>query len=207
MIRPGFLALLAFAVHGATFETWQAFDASVIDTGGTSVVIHSQIRERNRLHDFFYGRVGPVVRHRLKSRLVLVGGYYFGEAEEGPATWGDKHRTFGGIETPFSTRAGVFSVRNMMEHHFGGSEAPEVRTRSLVQFSRSVRSWTPFIAGEVFFDQNGFAQQRFQGGVRIPMTASYRLDITYLFDARVSRVGESRHVIQTAFKPRGNGRK
>ena len=202
-MRVGLLALLALAMHGASFETWQAFDAPVIATESTSVVIHSQVRQRNRLHDFFYARVGPVVRHRLSPRLTLVGGYYFGEAEEGPATWGDKHRTFGGIETPISTKMGALSVRNMVEHHFGGSEAQEVRTRTLVQFSRSVRSWTPFIGGEVFFDQNGFAQQRITGGVRIPLTSSYRVDVSYLFDARVSRIGESRHVIQTAFRPRG----
>ena len=202
-MRLGLLVLLALAVQGASFETWQAFDATVITTTATSVVIHSQVRQRNRLHDFFYARVGPVVRHRLNTRVTLVGGYYFGEAEEGPATWGDKHRTFGGIETPVRTRFGALSVRNMLEHHFGGSEAPEVRTRSLVQFSRSVRSWAPFIGGEVFFDQNGFAQQRVQGGVRIPVTSSYRVDVSYLFDARASRIGESRHVIQTAFKPRG----
>ena len=200
------LALLAAAAHGATFETWEAFDAELVSVGPTSVVFHTQFRQRQRLRDFFYARFGPVARHRLTSRVSLVGGYYFGEAEEERATWGNTHRVFGGVEAPFRTSFGLISVRQMVEDHFGGPTPAEIRNRTQFQLSRPVREWTAFGGTEIFFDQRGFMQQRFQGGMRIPLTSSYRMDVIYLFDARVRRAGESRHVIQAAFRPRSKER-
>ena len=206
MKRIAALALLAAAAQGATFETWEAFDAPLISVGSTSVVFHTQFRQRQRLRDFFYARFGPVARHRVSPRLSLVGGYYFGEVEDSPATWGDNHRLFGGVEMPFPTRCGLISVRHMVEDHFGGPTSTEIRNRTQFQLSRPVRAWTTFGGAEVFFDQRGFMQQRFLTGMRIPLTSSYRMDVIYLFDAKVQRVGESRHVIQAAFRPRSKER-
>ena len=201
MIRLAVLVPLAGAACGASFETWQTFEALLHTWENTNVVIHSQFRQRNRLHDLFYARFGPVLRQRLSLRTTLVSGYYFGEAED-DRRWGSSHRTFGGVEMPFSSKVAGFSVRHLVEHHFGGSESPELRNRTLVEFNRPGRSWTPFVGSETFFDQNGFIQHRLQGGVRIPLTSSYRMDVTYLYDWRVTRLGENRHVIQTAFRPR-----
>jgi hypothetical protein len=199
-------ALLAAAAFGATFETWEAFDARLVSVGATSVVFHTQFRQRQRLRDFFYARFGPVVRSRLNPRLSLVGGFYYGEAEEERASWGDNHRLFTGVETPFLTSVGLISVRHMVEDHFGGPTSAEIRNRTQFQLSRPVREWTAFGGTEVFFDQRGFMQQRFQSGLRIPLTTGYRMDLIYLFDARVQRAGESRHVIQAAFRPRSKER-
>ena len=103
---------------------------------------------------------------------------------------------------PFSAGFGNMSVRQMVEDHFGGPTPAEIRSRTQFQLSRPVRDWTAFGGTEVFFDQHGFMQQRFQGGLRIPLTSSYRMDVMYLFDGRVQRAGESGHVIQAAFRPR-----
>lgn len=202
MIRLVSVAALAATAFAANFETWQVLEAPLVSGGSTTAIVHSQLRQRSRLHDFFQARVGPVVRHELASGVALIAGYYFGETEEDPRVWGNNHRSFGGVERGFLTSRGVLSVRHLVEHHFGGSDRPELRNRSLVQWSRPIRSVTGFLGGETFFDQNGFIMQRVQGGLRLPFTSSYRLEVTYIFDARVNRVGESRHVIQTSFRPR-----
>ena len=191
------------ALSGAQeFQIWQAADAPVIEHGRVFGVLHTQFRTRPNLHDYYQARVGPIVRVDLSSRVTLVGGYYFGEVEQ-TAGWGNNHRLFTGVETPVSWKGQVLGLRTMVERHLGGEDPPNTRIRQQLQIVRRLMGPVAAIMGvETFFDQKGFFQQRTTGGVRLPFIGRYRLDVTYIYDARVERAAPSRHVIQTAFKPR-----
>ena len=186
----------------STFEAWQAVDVPLVQTGRLSAVIHTQLRERQRLRDFFHARAGPVLRYRWKPRINLIAGYYFGEFEVLRDQWGNNHRTFGGAETAVGMGRQTLSLRSMAEHHFGGPDVSEVRTRHQAVLTRGIGRYAFFSGGETFFDVNGFLMQRWIAGWRVPVNGRYRMDVMYYFDHRVTRAGDSRHVIQTAFRPR-----
>ena len=202
--QVGLLAVLVIPVVNAQvhFEAWQAFDVPLVDSKRFNAVLHSQIRERQRLRDFFHARAGPVIRYRLKPRLALIGGYYFGEFEVLRDHWGNDHRTFGGFESVRSVGRNNLSLRTMVEHHFGGPDAPELRARQQVTVTRALGKYAAYGGCEPFFDVKGLLMQRWIAGWRIPLNTRDRMDVSYYFDHRVARAGDSRHVIQTAFRPR-----
>ena len=118
------ILLLAAAGSAATLETWQTFEAPFLSRGRTSIIMHSQIRERNYFSDMLQGRVGPVFRVTLSPRATLLGGYYYGEVTQTEHHWGNNHRTLGGVEFPTAFAGGVLAPRVVIEYHFGGSGAP-----------------------------------------------------------------------------------
>jgi hypothetical protein len=193
------LAVAGCAAQG--LETWQTAEAALISTERSTVVLHTQVRQRQHFTDLFQARIGPVFRVSLRPRVALVGGYYFGEVEQTQRVWGNTHRTFAGFQSPVAFAGGVLTGRTLVEHHFGGGTGPSVRFREMVQWTRPVRRFAAFSGTETFFDQRGFIWQRMQAGLRLPFRASYRLELSYLYDARVERIGAGRHVIQTALRP------
>lgn len=189
-------------LHAQTIENWYALDARLLAKGRWTGDAHTQLRMRARSTDFFYARFGPIFRYRHTDRTTLTAGYYFGNFERGTELWGNNHRSFGAYERVFTAGGGTVSLRTMAEHHFGGVNPPELRIRQAVTLNKPIGHYVLFATTESFTDTHGYMQQRFQSGVRVPLALGYGIDIMYLFDARKARVGEDRHVIQTAIRPR-----
>lgn len=193
---------LATAAFTQSLQVWQAVDVPVLQRERLSGIVHTQFRTRPNLHDYYQARIGPILRFQLSPRATLVGGYYYGEVEQ-KSGWGNNHRAFGGIETPFAWRGQVMTIRSVVERHFGGESPAELRMREQLQVVRPIAGpVSAILAAETFFDPKGFFQQRSVAGVRLPFISRYRFDLTYIYDARVERAGAGRHVIQAAFRPR-----
>jgi hypothetical protein len=195
------LFIAALSCRGQAFEWWQSTDVALFSRGRVSSVVHTQFRMRQRFHDIFQGRIGPVMRMSIPGRWNLVLGYYFGETEESRVGWRNNHRTFAGVDHPFRFESGTLTTRTMAEHHFGGGNPQDRRFRQLFSWSHRA-PLSPYGSVETFFDRHGFMNQRLQGGIRRPLTETYNLDIGYIYDIRMDRAGGHRHAIHTAIRPR-----
>jgi hypothetical protein len=200
-LKSVLLLALATSATAAPFEWWQTTDIALFNREKVTAVVHTQLRVRQRFHDVFQGRIGSVVRFSLPRRWSLSTGYYYSEVEAGPHDWRNNHRAWVSVDRPFRFERGTFSLRTMAEHHWGGSNPRDNRLRQ--QFMWTHQTWmSPYAGSETFFNREGFMGQRLLAGVRRSLTSGYMIDLGYIYDRRQLHAGGTRHVFQTAIRPR-----
>ncbi len=79
-------------------EVWtlHGFDYGLIRTKRIEVDLHTRFRTNQHMTNFQQGRSGAILRWNVNRRFTPIGGYYFGQHEDGRNEWKRFHRIFGG---------------------------------------------------------------------------------------------------------------
>lgn len=92
------LLLLAGALRAEEVWTLHGFDYGLFRTRRLEMDLHTRFRTNQHMTNFQQGRSGAVLRWNAHRRFTPIGGYYFGQQEDGRDEWTNFHRVFGGGE-------------------------------------------------------------------------------------------------------------
>ena len=193
------LVLVSQAVVADELWSWHAFDAKLLRTSHFEVTAHSRFRTGRHIGNVQQGRAGAIVRIFAPGKSAVLAGYYYGKEEDSAEDWRNFHRVFGGLEAPLF-RAGQVTVatRGIVERFFVADRPGFTRYRHRVRAATEGRIG-PYVAGEWFFDADGWLSGRYGAGVRWRWNTWSSVEMGYLYDHRRASIGEPRHVIVTQF--------
>jgi len=206
--RGGMLCIVAllFASDSASADemwSWHVFDAKVAKTKRFDVTLHSRFRARWDLGDMQQGRVGVVTRINASTKSSAIVGYYYGKEEDAADDWRNFHRVFGGVEVPvYRGKELSVATRGLVERFFVSDRSGFTRYRHRIRLATQKRIG-PYVAGEWFFDGDGWLSGRYAAGIRWRCNRWSSVEVGYLYDQRRPSVGEPRHVIVTQFTLEG----
>ncbi len=188
-----FAAVLLSAGRLAAQEawSWHSVDFGLLKARGFEWALHTRLRTREG--ELQQGRSGTILRFTPRSRITVIGGYYYGREEDTREEWQNSHRVFAGAETRVY-RQGTLSVasRALVERFATGDRPSFTRFRYRIRASTDLRIG-PYTSGEWFWDAKGYLAGRYQGGVRWRGSKWASLEFGYIYDARSSQLGPSRH--------------
>lgn len=175
--------------------SWHSVDFALLRARGVEWTLHTRLRTREG--DLQQGRSGTVLRFTPKSRVTVIGGYYYGREEDTREEWQNSHRTFAGAEARMYRRDAVsVAYRGLVERFVTGSRPSFNRFRHRIRLSTSHRIG-PYTSGEWFWDAKGYLAGRYQGGVRWRRSKWASVELGYMYDARSPHLGPSRHGVVT----------
>ena len=164
----------------------------------TTVQLHSRLRTRDAIREFFQVRFGPIVQFNVNPRVTAIGGYYYIDQHypgRQAAEWDDFNRYFGGASVRLVQRRKItVDWRNLAErfHTIPGGDFTRLRSRGSVNLNR--RSWTTLGTFEVL-RANGTTFFRTGGGISRRM---YRvLTVGLGYELRQSPSRALSHIIVT----------
>ena len=191
------LYLGAGAMRAQEVWTLHGFDYGLIRTKHIEVDLHTRFRTNQHLTNFQQGRSGAVLRWNAQRRFTAIGGYYFGQQEDGRDEWTNFHRVFGGGEA-LVHRGGRMRLtsRTLVERFIAAPGIDFNRYRQRVRLSVDGKVG-PYLSSEWFFDSQGYLSARHGGGIRWKWSSWSWLEAGYLYDDRSSRLGPKRHMIVT----------
>jgi len=190
------LGLLSAGPIGAQeLWSWHSFDFALLKARGFEWGLHTRLRTREG--DLQQGRSGTILRFTPRSRITVIGGYYYGREEDTREEWQNSHRVFAGAEARLYQR-GVISVasRSLVERFAIGARPSFNRFRYRIRLSTNQRIG-PYTSGEWFWDAKGYLAGRYQGGVRWRGSKWASVEFGYMYDARSPHLGPSRHGVVT----------
>ncbi len=191
------LYLGAGAMRAQEVWTLHGFDYGLIRTKHIEVDLHTRFRTNQHLTNFQQGRSGAVLRWNAQRRFTAIGGYYFGQQEDGRDEWTNFHRVFGGGEALVHRGERMrLTSRTLVERFIAAPGIDFNRYRQRVRLSVDGKVG-PYLSSEWFFDAQGYLSARHGGGIRWKWSSWSWLEAGYLYDDRSSRLGPKRHMIVT----------
>lgn len=175
--------------------SWHSVDFALFKSRGVEWGLHTRLRTREG--DLQQGRSGTILRFTPRSRATVMGGYYYGREEDTRQEWQNSHRVFVGAEARLYRR-GVISVasRGLVERFATGAKPGFNRFRYRIRLSTNQRIG-PYTSSEWFWDAKGYLAGRYQGGLRWRGSRWATVEFGYMYDARSSHLGPSRHGVVT----------
>lgn len=175
--------------------SWHSFDLALVKARGVEWALHTRLRTREG--ELQQGRSGTILRFTRRSRITLIGGYYYGREEDTREEWQNSHRVFAGVEARLYQR-GVVSVasRGIAERFATGARPSFNRFRFRIRLSTN-QQIGPYTGSEWFWDAKGYLAGRCQGGVRWRASKWASVEFGYMYDARSPHLGPSRHGVVT----------
>lgn len=164
----------------------------------TTLQLHSRLRTRDAIREFFQVRFGPIVQFNVNPRVTAIGGYYYIDQHypgRQAAEWDDFNRYFGGASVRLVQRRKItVDWRNLAErfHTIPGGDFTRLRSRGSVNLNR--RSWTTGATFEVL-RANGTTFFRTGGGINRRMTRVLTMGFGY--ELRQSPSRALSHIIVT----------
>lgn len=191
------LFVAAAALCAEEVWTLHGFDFGLIRTKRIEVDLHTRFRTNEHMTNFQQGRSGAVVRWNAVRRFTAIGGYYFGQQEDGLDEWARFHRLFGGGEALVYRNERVrLTSRTLVERFVAAPVADFNRYRQRMRLSVDGKVG-PYLSSEWFFDAEGYLSARHGGGVRWKWASWSWVEFGYLYDDRSPRLGPLRHMIVT----------
>ena len=198
-LTSAMLFLAAATLRGEEVWTRHGFDYGLIRTLRIEVDLHTRFRTTQHMTNFQQGRSGAIVRWNALPRLTAIGGYYYGQQEDGRDEWTNFHRVFGGGEgTIYGGNKIRLTSRILVERFIANSGPDSNRYRQRMQLS-VLRKVGPYLNSEVFFDNQGLLSARHGGGVRWKWSSWSWVEVGYLYDDRSPKLGPERHMVVTQF--------
>jgi len=133
-----------FAQHDA--ESMHITNLEFTLNSRTTLQLHSRLRTRDAVREFFQARFGPIVQFNVNPRVTAIGGYYYIDQHHPgrkAAQWDDFNRYFGGASVRLvQHRKITVDWRNLIErfHKIPGGDFTRVRSRGGVNLN--FRQWT-----------------------------------------------------------------
>jgi hypothetical protein len=180
-------------------EVWtlHGFDYGLIRTKRFEVDLHTRFRTNEHMTNLEQGRSGVVLRGNASQRFTAIGGYYFGQQEDGRDEWTRFHRIFGGGEALVYRRERIrLTSRTLVERFMAAPDIEFNRYRQRFRLSASGKV-SPYVSSEWFFDAKGYLSARHGGGIRWKWSSWSWAEAGYLYDDRSSALGPKRHMIVT----------
>ena len=191
------LTLTMKALPAQEVWTLHGFDYGLIRSKRLEVDLHTRFRTSQHMTNFQQGRSGAVVRWSAHRRFTPVGGYYFGQQEDGLDEWTNFHRIFGGGEAPLYANKRVrLASRTLVERFIAPPNTQFNRYRQRLRLSGNGKV-APYLSSEWFFDAKGYLSGRHGGGIRWKSSSWSWVELGYLYDDRSIRLGPPRHMIIT----------
>jgi hypothetical protein len=182
---------------GQEIWTLHGFDYGLLRTEKLEVDLHTRFRTSKAMSNYQQGRSGAVLRWKALPRLSAIGGYYFGQQEDGFDEWALFHRPFGGAEAiVYRDRRFKVASRTLVERFIAtpGADFNRYRLRTRMAMDGRV---APYLSSEWFFDHQGVLSARHGGGVRWKWARWGWTEFGYLYDDRSPRLGPPRHMLIT----------
>ena len=190
-----FMLLSAGTLAAQELWSWHSFDLALFKARGVEWGLHTRLRTREG--QLQQGRSGTILRFTPRSRITVIGGYYYGREEDTREEWQNSHRLFAGAEARLYRRGAVSVASRGLVERFVVSARPSFnRFRYRTRLSTDYRIG-PYTSGESFWDANGYLATRYQGGLRWRGSRWASVEFGYMYDARSPQLGPSRHGVVT----------
>lgn len=175
--------------------SWHSIDFALLKARGVEWGLHTRLRTREG--ELQQGRSGTILRFTPRSRITVIGGYYYGREEDTREEWQNSHRVFAGAEVRVYRRgAGSVASRGLVERFVTSARPSFNRFRHRTRLSTDYRIG-PYTSGEWFWDAKGYLAARYQGGLRWRSSRWASVEFGYMYDARSPQLGPSRHGVVT----------
>ena len=145
------------------------------------VQFHVRARTNDHFHDYFQSRGGPIAWYRLRSRLSILGGYYFLDEESVSGLRSNFHRVFGGVNYVVPTpRAIKIESRSLVERFIATPSGSYMRVRQRLWLTLGQRKVRPYFQSEGLV-QRGLPTGRFGAGLQFSSRSGRDLFVGYEF--------------------------
>jgi hypothetical protein len=206
-------ALLLAATAGSLLcasqiETQHAFEVILPLKPALEVLLHSRIRTQPSNLGLYQWRAGPVISWDVRTRVTLVGGYYYTQQERSVDNdFIGGHRLFGGGEVVVID-AGRFSLDQRFLTERFLSDAADDFNRYRVRSRLSTKGLVaPYTTHEFFLDARGWRARRHSAGIRWTFSPAVQIDLGYLYEHRRADVGPNRHMWLTTIQLKRSSRR
>jgi hypothetical protein len=197
LLLSAVLPVAARRSSAAETWSWNTAEFRVLRTSRWQASGLFQLRTGNGLGVLRQKRAGANTRLRIGERIDLLANYNC-QRDKGDLTgWWTTHRLQGGVEASVLRKGRVaVNARGLLDRIMPQSAPDFNRYRARLRLSTTSRVG-PYAGFECLFLRTGLTSVRYAAGLRWRATRDCALEGGYLYDARRTAVGPSRHVIET----------
>ena len=183
------MTLLAVGANAQVpqLESWTDTTFTAWRNQRTELSVNVQERAYPSRLDAYRTRTGPIVEHRLRDGLAVLGGVYCQHLQSGVGakeSFDNLGRLFGGLSYRVY-RKGIVQVdgRTVAERFVGvnAGDYSRFRQRVLVNFDKRI---APYFGNEIFWNQTGLLSNRASVGLRTRFTPEWSMQTGFLWENR-----------------------